>query len=366
MEVFSNYAIVVYAFAFITIMNYSNFEENQKVFLMYAISCIAVVLNIFSVFITELMLISMLFVSLEYLSADKTKMKLVRGLSDKLLDASYMMIFEYHILPIVTSLILIDKAGAFENNAVKIFMYVLSILLLIYSLHYCISSKLIVKKAGEILDEFIAINPKVIDWESFDKLPYNILISIEDHSYFIRGSKSYSLLSIGYIKYGWNYVKNMYSKCISMPDAIGYVKRYVAKNNFKRGYSTLEMQLIKQLSVLSDYESHKIIRKIYELVYIKVILNSIKNFRGFEDTDNFKRYLLYIYFDKVSLRVNDVYYRNFYEYIGEDFSKWDKEKFFIACCAVRQQKDTLARVEAFSCLAEEYGVDMKKVYELLE
>lgn len=365
MEVFSDYAIVLYAFAFITLMNYSGFEENQKVFLMYTISYIAIALNIFSVLKIELVMIFMVFILLEYLSEDQNKLKYVRRLSDKLLDASYMMIFEYHIFPAIISILLENQIINISNRGIRVGTLTMSFLLLVYALHYCISSKLIVKRTGDILELFASTNPNLIELDNLYELPYEMLISIEDHSYFQRGSKSYSLLSLGYIKYALDYIRAKYNSSVSAQVALEYAKRYIRKNNFKRGYSTLEMQLIKQMGVLSGYESHIIIRKIYELIYVKVILNSVKKFYGFGKTERFKKYLLYMYFKNVSLSVNGHFYSDFFEYLGEDISKWNKEKFFVACCSVKQQKDTLVRVERFLSLAEEYDLDIEEVYRVL-
>lgn len=77
---------------------YSNFNTQQRIMLMYTITYVCCLLNILDAKVALIMMTLLLFIYLEYLTEDYYKLKIVRKIHYKILDAMFLMIFQYYYI----------------------------------------------------------------------------------------------------------------------------------------------------------------------------------------------------------------------------------------------------------------------------
>ena len=134
-----------------------------------------------------------------------------------------------------------------------------------------------------------------------------ILIDREDHSFFER-VESYNWISVEFIVYRLRRMYKESEKCTSSNSLllrkinfILYILKKIIKcivneihrlifitnkvvlhrkniKSYIRGYSTIEMQLIRTLAVKHGYSSHVFQRKAYEFIYSKIFFSSLKKY----------------------------------------------------------------------------------------
>ena len=154
---------------------------------------------------------------------------------------------------------------------------------------------------------------KVISYREFRTLPekkhlsdekMKVVISIEDKSYFERDEEDcprYTLFNSYYltgerIKKGVKKIfKLLWNE--SLTSILNWMRHL-------RGYSTIEMQIVRSLGIKNGYESHKIKRKIFEIIYSHLYIGQLKKYYQNECTeiggapckaDDFKEFLLMYY-----------------------------------------------------------------------
>ena len=103
--------------------------------------------------------------------------------------------------------------------------------------------------------------------------------------------------------------------------------------NYLRGYSTIEMQLIRTIALKHGYETKTIQRKFYELIYSEVFFRSLKEFyeyHQYSNTEYYKYYILYIYIRVAPVRINGVdYYSILKMFNKKKLNNITNEEFFI-------------------------------------
>ena len=95
-ELFSNNLFAIYIIASIAVISYTNFNENQRMFLLYLFTFATAFFEIFEVTASIILLVLITFVFLEYLTEDIKKLTLITNLLYKLYDYLFMMFFQYH------------------------------------------------------------------------------------------------------------------------------------------------------------------------------------------------------------------------------------------------------------------------------
>lgn len=106
-------------------------------------------------------------------------------------------------------------------------------------------------------------------------------------------------------------------------------KPKVLKQLFDRGYSTIEMQVIRTISLDEPQKIHYIKRKLYELIYSYIFFKCLKENLNCHDNLKFKYYIIDIYLHVAPLMVNDQYYANIYSFFERDLDNISKEEFYI-------------------------------------
>ena len=69
------------------------------------------------------------------------------------------------------------------------------------------------------------------------------------------------------------------------------------------------MQLLRTIGVVRGYERHKMQRKVFEVIYSKIIFSSLKEYHQantYLAMDHYRHYLLDVYFKTVMTKINDI------------------------------------------------------------
>lgn len=335
-----------------------------KISIVYLLFFLLALFNIYDIKILILIIFLTMFIFLEFLYIDNVQRKILKKIRYCLLDYVYKIIFEYKILYFLISLFLISTRLEYivnkiilllniENLVGKNFLIVysfltitLSLLFLLRGILKSINNEFETYNFEEILDTINGILP-------FYKFSYNtkliefskILINIEDRSFFER-KESYNWISFEFLLYR---LKRMYKECSKFPLCkfriikniififyclhkfiklvINWIcnllkifnKVIIYRKNIKkymRGYSTIEMQLIRTLGVKEGYSANIFQRKVYEFVYSKIFLSSLKNYYEYHyylNVEQFKYYLIYLYIMIAPIKINGIKYKNILE-----------------------------------------------------
>lgn len=341
---------ILYFIAVLYILLLDKLKLNQKILIVYIFSYIIKACNILST--TNLLIVSNIdfFIYLEYLTDDEVKTDIISNFIYRIADYLYRMIFEYSLLYFVLALFV--NTAYFKDCCNAIFSFILpnadctlycnGFIYSIYFILIIISVTFLSMESYSTntftymkrkLDNVTSWTTLEIDDITRDKL--YMLSSIEDKSFFVRDN-SYSFFSIGFIKYKFNNFKNaivylnnksklknnffrkikkaikfIYSKIKKLK----HIKRYI------RGYSTIEMQLIRTIGVKKGYEK-LFYRKIYEVVYSKIFFGSYRKYcndNKYKVKCSYKEYLIYCYINIADIKINGVTYSNM-------IKAWDKDR----------------------------------------
>ena len=433
-------------------MMFSKIETDRqniriKIAIIYILSYILVFFNVADIKAILIILFIITFVILEFVFIDDFKRKIMKKRKYFILDYIYQIIFEYKILYLVISLLLLSvflqnvikfilvklficnfailKIPIIKNcyslllptiptlilliiqnmsllkNCYMIIMPLISILFLINGIIKIINNEFETKTFEEIFKDMEGLKPfagfgrnaKLIDC-------CNILTFKEDRSFFYR-EESYNWLSISFIKYRLN---RMYISCkkyhikkeniitkqinkiitfIYFIGRISYISiKYFKKiliifrdmikkrkkiTNYLRGYSTIEMQLIRTLAVKDGYTTHTYQRKIYEFVYSTIFFDSLKNYYRYHEYNNlyeFKYYIIYLYIMIAPIRINGKNYDNIRKlYNKEELNKITIEEFYIWTFGLSHGSIGPYLLE--SILLEAFNIDRKKLSNLI-
>lgn len=393
-----------------------------KISIMYILSYLLVFFNVADIKAILIILFIITFVFLEFVFIDDFKRKIMKKRTYFILDYIYQIIFEYKVGYLLISFLLISSSLKhfirFILTKLHIFYFItkyipilktcyivlvplISILLLIKAIIQIINNEFETKTFEEIFKDMEGLKPfagfgrnaKLIDC-------CNILTFKEDRSFFYR-EESYNWLSISFIKYR---LKRMYISCkkyhikkeniitkqinkiitfIYFIGRISYISiKYFKKlliifrdmikkrkkiTNYLRGYSTIEMQLIRTLAVKDGYTTHTYQRKIYEFAYSTIFFDSLKNYYRYHEYNNlyeFKYYIIYLYIMIAPIRINGKNYDNIRKlYNKEELNKITIEEFYIWTFGLSYGYIGPYLLE--SILLEAFNIDRKKLSNLI-
>lgn len=337
-ELFSSNLFAIYIIACIAVITYTNFEENQRMFLLYLFTFAVAFFRIFRISASLVLLLLTTFVFLEYLTEDRKKLTLITNLIYKCVDYAFMMLFQYHFFWVFAAFIILhishyDCLGRYQN-LVKMF----SIIPLCWGSHLAISQPFKIKSITDICRVFDIFPPYQFEYSEEMQERFDLLCAFEDKTYFQR-SNSYSCISIEYFKCflknhgfpSFNFLKKVFHN-VSTPQKISHA----SANLFNRGYSTPEMQLLRTVGILRGYDKYKIQRKIFEVLYSKIIFASLKEYHEantYLKLNHYRHYLLYVYFQTVMTKIHGRKYTPLSSAFedSDDITMWTMEGLFIAC-----------------------------------
>lgn len=364
---FDNNLSVIFVIASVAVISYSNFRENQRMFLLYLLTYATAWLEIFHIHVSILLLLLATFVFLEYLSGDEKKLELFVKIRWKFLDYFYMMVFQFHILEVLASFLLLYFSKGFEAEPVWRGIFLgLSLLAFFLGEHLTISQPYKTKSVTEISDVFEKRPVYSFNYDESMRDRFDLICAFEDASYFCR-SRSYSCFSLEYLKTIISRLgfEGLCRRCLTRL-RLSELKR---GGLFSRGYSTPEMQLIRTLGVARGYDSHKFQRKAFEIVYSYVFFSSLKFYHeanSFLELRRYREYILYIYLHTVLTKIKGKRYFPLSSVFAdpEDIGGWSLEGLFIACLGLSFRQVTPEAFERYAGIIDRFSLDKEKILRL--
>lgn len=352
-----------------------------KISIIYFLFYLLALFNIFDIKILIIILILSTFVLIEFIFIDKFQRKILKKIIFYIFDYLYKIVFEYKFLYIFVSFLLISNFlknvskkilliiklnDIFTFNYLSIYLFFttfLSIIILLRGIIKCINNEFETYNFEEIINKInkIQLFSKFIVNDKF-KYFSNMLTYCEDKSYFYR-KDTYNWFSFEFIYYRLIRIHNqcekfklwkikslrkiifiLYLSMKSFKLIIKIInnfitvlyKVFIKRKNIKyymRGYSTIEMQLIRTLAVKDGYSTHVYQRKAYEFVYSKIFFSSLKEYYMYHHYSNikmYKYYLVYLYICVAPIRIDRKRYKNIFElYEKHDLKNISNEEFYI-------------------------------------
>ncbi len=373
-EIFGSNLFAIYIIACIAVISYTNFKENQRMFLLYLFTYATAFFEIFSISASLVLLFLITFIFLEYLTEDTKKLTLITNLGYKFYDYTFMMLFQYHFFWVILAFLILYLSHCQCIAVVfRIIFKGVSLIPLFCGTHLAISQPFKIKSITDICRIFEKYPPFLFEYREEMQEKFDLLCSFEDKTYFQRHN-SYSCVSIEYFRCflknrGFPKVK-FFKKAISEISTPKKLYR-IGKRIFKRGYSIPEMQLLRTVGVARGYDKYKIQRKIFEVVYSKIIFSSLKEYHKSNThlpLEHYRHYLLYVYLQTVMTKIDGRHrctplssaFVN-----PNDVGKWSMDGLFIACLGLSFRRVSDYNLELFSDIVEDFGLDPTRIKELM-
>ena len=199
-----------------------------------------------------------------------------------------------------------------------------------------------------------------------------MLIDIEDKSYFLR-EKSYNFFSIEFFRYRLNKKK---TKKINLGRALKKIlfkKLHITRKlkKYIRGYSTIEMQIIRTLGIKHGYR-HFICRKIYEVLYSKMYFKNLRKYMNkshlnTEGCCQFKEYLLFVYIGIAPIKLNN---RNYDDMLSvwktKQLNDVTKEQFFISILGLSNRKISNEIIYNYNGIVDKYNLNENELEKIIK
>lgn len=419
----------LYIIGILVVVNYELFNKKQKIMILYFLSYGLLSTTNVSKLESFLLLIFGLFVYEEFLSDDKAKYKYVVGVFDRIKDFLFMYICVYKIGYVAFSFYLYDK------NMV-IMGYVLPTLFSI-KIETIGSIMLMLVACLRIYEERIEFNDFCDVERILKKYPYymfkrdidkygrtlldklHLVSAIEDKTFFMRNN-GYSIISMDFF-ISWvqskkknaksNYrkprrsvrlsiiLKRIYRNVFSWLKSGNRIRRLITKTKkivasiylkkceairrkkrrYLRGYSTIEMQIMRVLGIERGFYTgrhHKelykihcvVIRKIYELVYTDMFFRNLKREQEtVNDISFYREYIIFIYLHVVSTKLNCKRYDTVSDvFSNADVIYWPNEALFVATLGLTYGWINDDRIKLYKNVIDEYCLDGDIIFELLD
>ena len=370
-ELFSSNLFAIYIIACIAVISYTNFIENQRMFLLYLFTYATAFFEIFDITASVVMLVLITVVFLEYLTEDTKKLTLVTNLFYKLSDYLFMMFFQYHFFWILISFAIL---GVSQQSCLQDYHYLvkaISILPLFIGAHLSISQPFKIKTVTDICQVFEKYPPYLFDYREKMQPRFNMLCAFEDKTYFQR-QNSYSCLSFEYLvcfSKRHKFPKPVFFKAVFSKAPKSQKSTRIRTRFFNRGYSTPEMQLLRTIGIVRGYEKHKMQRKVFEVIYSKIIFSSLKEYHQantYLAMDHYRHYLLDVYFKTVMTKINDIKCTPLASAFENenDISNWSMNGLFVACLGLSFREVSDFTLTLYADIIKDYGLSTEQIKKL--
>ena len=337
-------------------------EKNKKVILMYLITYITNVLNIVPTIQSYGILLLALFLEMEFWE-DKFKRQIINNFFEKLIDFSYIMVSQYSIVHFTIALIVgSNYVIGHYKSCCKVILQVISMSLLYLACKGASSENYKICSFDKIKEKIDKIKKyrSFLEREKEICNPYCVL-AIEDGSFYYRGDR--------YTFFNTYYIRNVYLK-----KAKKLIRRFFYSNDkskslkkFLRGYSTIEMQLLRTFAIEEGYECI-FRRKVFEILYSKLFWKNLRKYykKCGCDTEQFKDFILYLYLrsapclNKGKEQKLEAIIRS-----REDIELFSKEELFILtlCFSGKIKRDNV--LDIYENIIKEYKLNGERLQELV-
>jgi len=348
----------------ILVLTYDVFSSSQKIMIIHGISFAVSALTDLNFSYIIVVYILSLFIIDEYLTLDQMHLEIVSKLLQKITDFIYRFIFQQSGGWMLVALFLQSQYAkdfwslhfSSINNPIFQSSYSLlfiSISIFIIGIQRMSAGSFVLFDCNEIVNAINKVPYKSPDYKSLKTIQvFLILTSIEDRSFYYR-ENTYTWISL---KFLWHKIKSIHEKTVYIPSTHRSLKyaflalrcylkekgpfrtvKYVFSRlsddvngerfflseirrliKFRiRGYSTIEMQLVRNIAIRSGYLANKntVRRKIFELLYSDILFRGFKNYlkrNHVPNLEHYKDWLLYVYLYSVNTKISTEYGTRFY------------------------------------------------------
>lgn len=389
---------------------------NSNIVILYIIFSISCIFSVGSFWKNSVVILVLTFIELEILSTSEDRDKLIVSAKYKLEDFIFTSINKYKMLSMLIINFLFYMSNTFfKGNMFWWLIYILIISgLFLRNIGRIYENEFNTKNLDEIEKDYInaTIGYKYSKKDRELKKKIDLLLEIEDRTFEHRKS-SHTILcweSLVYklnkdyntvdkintinsykIQYKLRFILYNLKKIIKLSYRIFVVliKAIFSKEGLKRylnrGYSTIEMQLIRTYGVVSGYEK-TYIRKIYELVYANIFFRSYYRksnyYHYLEEDEQIKYRIPYAYLNSVRTFINDKTFKNirgYYKYIrnipkNQKLSKGEEnhiiynlsiEEIFIFILGLSKKKINNDILTKYLYYIEKYNLNVNKLEEVV-
>lgn len=337
-------------------------EKYKKIILMYLITYITNILNIVPTVQSYGILLLALFLEIEFLE-DKFKKQIINNFFEKLLDFGYIMISQYAFVSFTIALVISSNFVISKcTDHLKIILQVLSVLLIYIGCKNASSQKYRICSFDTMKGKIDRLEKyrKFIQKEERVCNPYCVL-SIEDGRFYSRGQR-YTLFNMYYLQNVYlGKIRNMFCRFLHSSNKKASLKRFL------RGYSTIEMQLLRTLAIEDGYD-YIIRRKFFEIIYSRLFWKNLKIYykNCGCDVSRFKDYILYLYLRSAPC-LNRGQEQRIEEVIGrrKNIEEYSEEELFILtlCFSGKIKREYV--LELYEDTILKYGLDECRLEELV-
>lgn len=290
-DFFSNNIYILFGIFIYTIFNNDKLEsDNNKIIIIYSLIIGLFLFNSLNIYFIILTFLLLFFFQFEFFTKDTMKKKIVYKLSYKLFDTLYLLIFKYNFLLFLVILYLLNTipfSSIDINNLdfnliglTNIIHFVLCVLLFFYLINFISNDSFEMNSFKEI-NEMLKLDT-FNDFEIIDDRKLDILINIEDRTFLWR-KNSYTSWSLWILLSKAQTLLNIlvHHEEIKIYGEVNVPFKYKIKRAFSilrnqfRGYSTIEMQLCRQVMIKNGYYK-TIRRKFLEWIYTPILFGGIK------------------------------------------------------------------------------------------
>lgn len=421
-QFFSNnpYALYFIGLLFLIISNKNKNNDNEEIdnniILVYIIFALVNVFNIIELKYNLIVILLICFIELQIINLNSETL-LVKSLY-KIEDFAFMMVNKYKFIYFLLCNLLLElyRALNFSNIIASVLIEGIFFILLTHIISKIYRNEFKVNSFKQIEDIFERRAQKfdyknALNQNSEINFKLNMLIDIEDKTYMFR-KRSHSSISLEALMCKINRQEE-YDKIVSKIEGkpllfflfnikitVKYAKKIITKilkaifykngikRFIKRGYSTIEMQWIRNVAISIGYE--KVYRrKIFEVMYSNIFFKSLEEKRRYytypeyfynNSTLIFKMLVVYVYLNIVPtfLYINNNRIKidnidKFYKIVNEGeikeeniIEKITKEELFIFIMGLSGKKIDEKLYELYSNYIEKYNIDTKKVDNILK
>lgn len=276
---------------------------------------------------------------------------------DKVADYIFKLIFIYH-LPLFIIAIYISKLDMSSYfSTANIIMPLIASLIAFIVILTITNSSFKPKKTKSIFETFNKFIKKHKSFNKNDEDKFNILISIEDKTFFNRNKKEHTSLS-----------KDITLNKIAHISKLNIIKIFRNANSLLlRGHATIEMQLIRTIGLDNGYDC-TIKRKAYEFIYADMYFNALERNKHL-DNKTFKKVLLMCYIESVSVKINSAIYnkKTIHKIFKKNFRHLTNEEFFVWCLGLPHYREINNRVvDLHKQTIEYFRLDKAEIIRIIE
>ena len=309
-----------------------------------------------------LLSVAVMFFMTEYFSCDQSKRDIILKFRYKLLDFLYCFIFLYHISLYLLALALVFISHITSLRVVQIFCPLLAVGIIFFDIHIVSKREFKVYDLHQLSKKLERFEINRLTLSSDMQKRFEILTLIEDKTFFSRVN-AYTPFTFEFPKIKLRQLSMAFKREKSLKDFYVNNLKYTLKSISRRGYSTLEMQLIRTLAIERGWNC-VVRRKFYEIFYSTIFFSSYYDkyyTYYYRNRHKFRMYLLYVYCHTVKTWIGGKKRRFCDWFEDKDIGKWELEKMLVASVGLNSTRITKDNIARYAHIIETFELDPERI-----